>query len=67
MNDLVLVTGGSGYLAAWCIVSLLRRGYRVRSDADQKQLAAADGSLRHAATAPNDDFYWGRLPGQVKK
>ncbi len=44
-----------------------RRGYRVRSDADQKQLASADGSLRHAATAPNDDFYWGRLPGQVKK
>ncbi len=31
MSDLVLVTGGSGYLAAWCIVTLLRRGYRVRT------------------------------------
>ncbi|HEY1238666.1 MAG TPA: NAD-dependent epimerase/dehydratase family protein [Solirubrobacterales bacterium] len=27
----VLVTGGSGYLAGWCIVELLRRGYRVRT------------------------------------
>ncbi len=31
MGDLVLVTGGTGYLAAWCIVTLLRRGYRVRT------------------------------------
>jgi nucleoside-diphosphate-sugar epimerase len=27
----VLVTGGTGYLAGWCIVDLLRRGYRVRA------------------------------------
>jgi dihydroflavonol-4-reductase len=27
----VLVTGGSGYLAAWCIIGLLERGYRVRT------------------------------------
>src|SRR4029450_5236884 len=27
----VLVTGGSGYLAGWCIVELLRRGFRVRT------------------------------------
>ena len=27
----VLVTGGSGFLAGWCIVELLRRGYRVRT------------------------------------
>jgi dihydroflavonol-4-reductase len=27
----VLVTGGSGYLGGWCIVELLRRGYRVRA------------------------------------
>ena len=27
----VLVTGGSGYLAGWCIVGLLERGYRVRT------------------------------------
>jgi nucleoside-diphosphate-sugar epimerase len=27
----VLVTGGTGYLAGWCIVELLRRGYRVRT------------------------------------
>ena len=27
----VLVTGGSGYLAGWCITGLLERGYRVRT------------------------------------
>ena len=27
----VLVTGGSGFLAGWCIVELLRRGYGVRT------------------------------------
>src|SRR3954453_12289786 len=27
----VLVTGGSGFLAGWCIIGLLDRGYRVRT------------------------------------
>ncbi len=31
MTELVLVTGGSGYVAGWCIVELLRRGYDVRT------------------------------------
>src|ERR1700760_3983905 len=30
-DDLVLVTGGSGYVAGWTIVGLLRRGFRVRA------------------------------------
>jgi dihydroflavonol-4-reductase len=31
MAELVLVTGGSGYIAGWCIAELLRRGYEVRT------------------------------------
>ncbi|WP_330254540.1 NAD-dependent epimerase/dehydratase family protein [Nocardia sp. NBC_00565] len=31
MNDLVLVTGGTGYIGGWCVAELLRRGYRVRA------------------------------------
>jgi len=31
MAELVLVTGGSGYVAGWCIAELLRRGYDVRT------------------------------------
>ncbi|MBV6760467.1 NAD-dependent epimerase/dehydratase family protein [Rhodococcus opacus] len=31
MTELVLVTGGSGYVAGWCIVELLKRGYDVRT------------------------------------
>jgi dihydroflavonol-4-reductase len=27
----VLVTGGSGFIGAWCIIGLLRRGYAVRA------------------------------------
>jgi nucleoside-diphosphate-sugar epimerase len=31
MAELVLVTGGSGYVGGWCVVELLRRGYDVRT------------------------------------
>lgn len=31
MSEEVLVTGGTGFVAGWCIVELLRRGYRVRT------------------------------------
>lgn len=30
-TETVLVTGGSGFIGGWCIVELLRRGYRVRT------------------------------------
>jgi nucleoside-diphosphate-sugar epimerase len=31
MAETILVTGGSGYIAGWCIVQLLQRGYDVRT------------------------------------
>lgn len=31
MAETVLVTGGTGYIAGWCIVQLLERGYSVRT------------------------------------
>ena len=31
MANTVLVTGGSGYIAGWVIVELLKRGYDVRT------------------------------------
>ena len=30
-RQLVLVTGGSGFLGAWCIIALVKAGYRVRT------------------------------------
>lgn len=52
MRDLVLVTGGTGYLAAWCIVTLLRRGYRVRTTV--RDLNRAD-AVRAAVTRGGAD------------
>jgi dihydroflavonol-4-reductase len=43
----VLVTGGSGYLGGWCIVELLRRGYRVRT-------TVRNASREHAVHAAVD-------------
>jgi nucleoside-diphosphate-sugar epimerase len=44
----VLVTGGSGFLGGWCVVELLRRGYRVRTTvrdlSRESKLRAAIGS-----------------------
>ncbi|MEU3978820.1 NAD-dependent epimerase/dehydratase family protein [Streptomyces sp. NPDC026672] len=31
MSELVLVTGGTGYIGGWSVAELLRRGYRVRT------------------------------------
>jgi dihydroflavonol-4-reductase len=31
MSDTVLVTGGTGYVAGWCVAELLNRGYAVRT------------------------------------
>ncbi len=31
MAETVLVTGGTGYVAGWCVAELLKRGYRVRT------------------------------------
>jgi len=31
MTETALVTGGTGYIAGWCITDLLSRGYRVRT------------------------------------
>lgn len=30
-GETVLVTGGSGFLGGWCVIELLRRGYKVRT------------------------------------
>src|ERR1700742_2293242 len=48
MSDSVLVTGGTGYVAGWCIVELLRRGYDVRTTV--RSLKKAD-TVRAAITA----------------
>jgi len=50
MKQTVLVTGGSGFIASYCIIALLNKGYRVRASlrslsrtADVKQMLAVGG------------------------
>src|SRR6476661_4239109 len=47
----VLVTGGTGFLGGWCVVELLRRGYRVRTTVRDR---AREPAVR-AAIAPQVD------------
>src|SRR6516165_141049 len=51
-NDTALVTGGTGFLGGWCIVTLLERGYEVRTTV--RDLARAQ-AVRDAVTTAGVD------------
>ena len=51
MHETVLVTGGTGFIAGWCIVELLQRGYAVRTTV---RSLAKEAAVR-AAIAPAVD------------
>jgi nucleoside-diphosphate-sugar epimerase len=53
MTETVLVTGGTGYLAGWCIAELLERGYAVRTTIRD---AAKEPAVR-AATGGTDRLH----------
>ena len=38
----------------------------IRSDSDQRRIAASDKFFEHAAVAKTQDIYWGRNPTQPK-
>jgi len=48
MAETVLVTGGTGFVAGWCIVELLKRGYAVRTTV--RDLGKADSVRAAVAT-----------------
>ena len=51
MADTVLVTGGTGFVGAWCVVGLLQRGYVVRTTVRQ---AAKEDEVRRNVGAQVD-------------
>jgi nucleoside-diphosphate-sugar epimerase len=70
----VLVTGGSGFLGGWCVVELLRRGYRVRTTVRDLSRepevrtavgseAPADGNLSVLAADLRADDGWEEAAG----
>ena len=71
----MLVTGGTGFVAGWCIVELLRRGYLVRATirnrakepAVRAAVASAAGSTDRLTffTADLTGMKVGKLPWRV--
>jgi len=57
MAELVLVTGGSGYIAGWCVAELLRRGYEVRTTVRDpgREQGVADAVVSVAGSADAAD------------
>jgi len=52
-NQLVLVTGGTGFIAQHCILALLRGGYRVRTTVrSQARVAEVRGNLQAGGAEP---------------
>ena len=69
MSETVLVTGGSGFIASWCIIELLQQGYAVRTTVRSEAKASSlRESLRPFVTASaqlsffnadlTNDFSW---------
>ncbi|WP_088347072.1 MULTISPECIES: NAD-dependent epimerase/dehydratase family protein [Rhodomicrobium] len=54
MGQTVLVTGGTGFVAGWCIAGLLRRGYQVRTTVRSLSQAQAVRDAVARAGAPGD-------------
>jgi nucleoside-diphosphate-sugar epimerase len=54
MAETVLVTGGSGFVAGWCIVELLNRGYIVRTTVRDASKAAGIAAAAAAGGAVTD-------------
>jgi nucleoside-diphosphate-sugar epimerase len=54
MTDTVLVTGGTGYIAGWCITDLLSRGYRVRTSVRNTAREAVVRSAVASVVDPED-------------
>ncbi|MFI5027755.1 MAG: SDR family oxidoreductase [Solirubrobacterales bacterium] len=65
----VLVTGGSGFLGGWCLIALLRRGYRVRTTvrdlAREPEVRAAIGTEAGAGAGERLEFFAADLGADV--
>ncbi|KAL2824714.1 hypothetical protein BJY01DRAFT_256412 [Aspergillus pseudoustus] len=55
-GPLVLVTGGTGFLALWVITQLLRQGYRVRTTVRSLSKSAHITSCLHEAGIPSEQI-----------
>jgi nucleoside-diphosphate-sugar epimerase len=63
VQETVLVTGGSGFIGGWCVVSLLQRGYTVRTTVRDLSREAAVREALGSVVDPEDrlSFYAANL------
>ena len=54
MSKTVLVTGGGGFIGAWCVVELLKRGYTVRTTIRSLRKEAATRAMIASEVDPGD-------------
>ena len=54
MTETVLVTGGTGFIARWCIVELLERGYAVKTTVRSPEKEASVRAAVATAVDPGD-------------
>jgi dihydroflavonol-4-reductase len=65
MAQTVLVTGGSGFIGGWCIVELLKRGYKVRTTVRNLSKEAAARAAIAAEVDPGDRLTF--FPAELTK
>ena len=62
MTPTVLVTGGTGFVASWCIVELLKQGYTVRTTVRN---ASKEAGVRRAVARQVDAGERCRSPSPI--
>jgi nucleoside-diphosphate-sugar epimerase len=69
MGSVVLVTGGNGFVAGWCMIDLLERGYTVRATMRDLSHGSAAARVPQNSDRVSDETVWAdpqRIAGSMR-